>query len=471
VKKLVDSDSKYKYLAKNVILFSISSFGSKILSFLFVSLYTTVLTTEEYGTADLVWTTASLLLFVVTINISEGVLRFGLEKTDKQEGIFSFGLRVIFKGQLMFGICLLFFGYFNPIHWEWYLYLFLYITVFVNALYQITTYYLRTFDEVKSVAVAGVMSTAVTIFSNVLLLLVFKTGVVGYLVSMVIGCFVATVYALTVIIRRGKFNWTQICDGETKHMMITYSVPLIFNGISWWMNNSLDRYLVTFFCGVSVNGIYAVASKIPALLTTVQGVFSQAWSISAIKEFDKDDTDGFFGNIYTLYNGFSVLGASVLVLFNVFIARILFSSDFFVAWECSSVLVVSAVFSGVAGIAGGIFSKVRKTGYYALSTGIAAVVNTLLNIILIPRFGALGAATATLVSFIIVWMIRVIYVGKFIAWKIDFLRDIVAYCLLGIQLVFDHVEGHFYIGQAVVLIVLVVLYRGVVGKGIRLIIR
>jgi O-antigen/teichoic acid export membrane protein len=222
---------------------------------------------------------------------------------------------------------------------------------------------------------------------------------------------------------------------------------------------------------VSVNGIYAVASKIPALLTTVQGVFSQAWSISAIKEFDKDDTDGFFGNIYTLYNGFSVLGASVLVLFNVFIARILFSSDFFVAWECSSVLVVSAVFSGVAGIAGGIFSKVRKTGYYALSTGIAAVVNTLLNIILIPRFGALGAATATLVSFIIVWMIRVIYVGKFIAWKIDFLRDIVAYCLLGIQLVFDHVEGHFYIGQAVVLIVLVVLYRGVVGKGIRLIIR
>ena len=342
------SDSKYKYLAKNTILFSISSFGSKILSFLFVSLYTSVLTKEEYGTADLVCTTASLLIYVVTLNISDAVVRFALEKTEKQEGIFSYGLRVIFKGQLLFGMTLLIFCYYNPIHWEWYLYLFLYVTVFVNALYQITTYYLRTFDEVKSVAVAGVVNTATIIISNVLLLLVFKTGMVGYLASTIVGCLVATVYAVMVIIRRGKFNWSQICDDETKHMMVNYSIPLIFNGISWWVNSSLDRYLVTFFCGLSVNGLYAVASKVPTILTTVQSIFAEAWSISVIKEYDKEDTDDFFGNMYSLYNGFTVFGASILVLFNVLLARFLFSKDFFIAWEYSSVLLVSVVFSGLS---------------------------------------------------------------------------------------------------------------------------
>lgn len=458
------SDSKYKYLAKNTILFSISSFGSKILSFLFVSLYTSVLTKEEYGTADLVCTTASLLIYVVTLNISDAVVRFALEKTEKQEGIFSYGLRVIFKGQLLFGMTLLIFCYYNPIHWEWYLYLFLYVTVFVNALYQITTYYLRTFDEVKSVAVAGVVNTATIIISNVLLLLVFKTGMVGYLASTIVGCLVATVYAVMVIIRRGKFNWSQICDDETKHMMVNYSIPLIFNGISWWVNSSLDRYLVTFFCGLSVNGLYAVASKIPTILTTVQSIFAEAWSISVIKEYDKEDTDDFFGNMYSLYNGFTVFGASILVLFNVLLARFLFSKDFFIAWEYSSVLVVSVVFSGLAGFAGGIFSVVRKTGYYALSTVIAAIVNTLLNLIFIPMWGAFGAAIATLISFIVVWMIRVIYAGKFIAWKINFIRDLVAYCLLGVQLVFEHLEGHFYLGQAVIVFVIAVLYKDVLGK-------
>lgn len=457
-------DNKYKHLAKNVLLFSISSFGSKILSFLFVSFYTAVLTTEEYGTADLVWTTASLLLFFVTLNISDAVVRFALERTNEQEGIFSYGLRIILRGQLIFGILLMVFGFFNPVKWEWYLYLLLYIMVFANALYQVTTYYLRTFDEVKSVAVAGVMNTAITIFSNIILLVVIKTGVVGYLSSMIIGSFVSSLYALWVIIKRNKFNWTKVCDKETKHMMISYSVPLIFNGISWWINNSLDRYLVTYFCGVSVNGLYAVASKIPTMLTTAQSIFAEAWNISAIKEFDKNDADGFFGNMYSLYNGFSVLGASGLILLNVFIARVLFARDFFSAWEYSSILVFSAVFSGLAGFAGGIFSVVRKTGYYALSTIIAALVNTGLNILFIPIWGAYGAAIATVISFIAVWLIRVIYAGKFIDWKINFLKDIVAYILLGVQLYLEHTQNHCYIGQFVIVIVLIVIYRNIVMK-------
>ena len=73
-------NNKYKYLGKNTMVFVISSFGTKFLSFLLVPLYTSVLSTEEYGVADLITTTATLMIFIFTINISSSVLRFTLDK-------------------------------------------------------------------------------------------------------------------------------------------------------------------------------------------------------------------------------------------------------------------------------------------------------------------------------------------------------------------------------------------------------
>ena len=75
--------NKYGYLAKNTLLFTVSSFSSKILSFLLVPLYTNVLSTADYGIADIVSTTSTLLTFVVSLNISESVLRFAIDNNDQ----------------------------------------------------------------------------------------------------------------------------------------------------------------------------------------------------------------------------------------------------------------------------------------------------------------------------------------------------------------------------------------------------
>ena len=84
-------------------------------------------------------------------------------------------------------------------------------------------------------------------------------------------------------------------DKQIEREMIAYSVPLILNSVSWWINNASDRYILTYFSGVAVNGIYSVAYKIPTILSTIQSIFYNAWSISAITEFDRNDTDGFLG--------------------------------------------------------------------------------------------------------------------------------------------------------------------------------
>lgn len=117
--------NKYNDLKKNTILFTISSFSSKILSFLLVPLYTSVLSTADYGTADMVYTTSSLIVFAVALNISDAVLRYAIDIKDRQSNILGYGFRVTIKGNLIFAILVYFFSKLNIIEWEGYLYIFL----------------------------------------------------------------------------------------------------------------------------------------------------------------------------------------------------------------------------------------------------------------------------------------------------------------------------------------------------------
>ena len=451
--------NKYNYLAKNTLLFTISSFGSKLLAFFLVPFYTSVLTTAEYGTVDLITTTSSLLVFVVTLCIADAVLRFAIDASKSRTGVFGFGIRVVLSGSAVMGAILYVLSIFNPFHWESYLYFFLFLTILTNGLNQLIANYLRALDKVPAVAIMGILTTAITIIFNLILLLVLKIGVIGYLVSFVAGYVLSSIYGMIVIHKYDRGAFTEVCDRETRLKMIAFSVPLIFNGVAWWMNSSLDRYFIIYYCGAAVNGLYAVASKIPTVLSMINQIFNQAWNLSAIKEFDKEDKDGFFSRIYSLYNFVLIASCSGLILLNIPLAKILFSKDFFIAWKFSSVLIVTAVFSALSGFFGSIFVAIKNSKVFAVSTVIAAVINIILNWILIPPFGALGGAAATAVSFIVVWLIRYVYATRYIHMQTNMARDVAAYVLVILQVVLEHIEGHCYIGQIAIFIVILIIYN------------
>lgn len=451
--------NKYNYLAKNTILFTISSFGSKLLTFLLVPFYTSVLSTAEYGTVDLITTSSNLLTFIVTISIADAVLRFAIESIHSRYGVFRYGLNVILSGCSLFGLVLFVLSLLNPFNFDKQLYLFLYLFVLTNALYQLVSNYLRGIGQVLSVAIMGILVTAITIVSNLFFLLVLKMGIVGYLTSFVIGYSVPIVYGFCQVFKYDKDCLFQICNSETKRRMVRYSIPLILNGLAWWMNSSLDRYFVTYYCGIAINGLYAVASKIPNIISVINQVFSQAWGLSAIKEFNKEDEDGFFRNTYSLYSFVLIISCSALIIINKPLAKFLFSNDFYNAWKFSSILVISAVFSAMSGFLGSFFLAVKKSQIFAFSTLIAAVINTVLNILLIPHFGAIGAAVATGLSFFVIWLTRFLCVKMYLNLKVNLARELMAYTMLAFQATFEHLNGYNYIIQVLVFALLLLIYR------------
>ena len=425
--------SKYKDLSINALLFTISSFGAKLISFLLVPLYTHVLSTTDYGQVDLMSTTVQLLIPILTLNIQDAILRFALDEEYDSEKVIGVGIKVIVISSGLLGVLLFVFQHSGIITIDYKYTMFLFFSFFLGVMNNCFSMYLKAKDRVRILTICGLLNTFLTCLFNIFFLLVLKLGVSGYLLANILGVLIAVIGML---FGGGIYKEAKL-QGNVALLkkMVPYSLPLVMNSLAWWLNNASDRYILTFFCGTAVNGIYAVAYKIPTILSTFQTIFYNAWSISAIKEFDKDDSDGFIGNIYTLYSFVSVVGCSCILIANIWLAKLLYAKEFFQAWKYVPPLLLGTVFNGIALFEGCIFTAVKKTSEVSNTTLVGAVINTVFNFILIPKYGALGAAIATLLGYVLIWGIRTKKMLKIINVKVCWQKQLVSMLLLVVQTV------------------------------------
>lgn len=432
---------KYKELSKNTMLFTISSIGTKLITFFLVPLYTYVLTTEDYGTADLMSTTVSLLLPILSFNIQDAVLRFSLDEGTDSRAVLSIASKIVAIGSAVMGGVLILLGFSNILNVEWQYLVYLWVSYFSHALYSSFQMYLKSKDRAKIIVIASIASTFVCCILNIALLLWFELGVIGYLIATASA---SVVSSLVCFFFGGLYKDIDfsISDKELLKKMLLFSAPLIINSLAWWVNSASDRYILTFFQGPSANGIYSISYKMPTILSTLQTIFYNAWSISAIKEFDRDDRDGFIGNIYSLFSCISLVGCSAILIVNPFLAKFLYAKDFYLAWKYVPALLVGTAFNGLSLVQGCLFSAVKRTKDVSVSTIVGAIVNTVLNFVLIYSIGIQGAAIATMVGYIASWLMRSIKLNKCVVKiKIDWFSHVTTLVLIITQGVLASVYG------------------------------
>lgn len=466
---------KYKFLSKNIVLFALCSLGPKLISFFLVPLYTNCLTTYEYGIGDIISVTASLAIPLFQICISEAVLRFCFEESYSNKEILSCGLFVWIKGMIICALVVLIIKIqpFLQIKTE-YLVTF-YLIVFSNGLYNVVTNFLRGINRIDIMVQTSFVSTIATCSLNIIFLIPLNMGLSGFLLANYLGVFAATFWG-GYKLKIWKYIEVASINSKTLKTIKKYSFPLIFNKLGWWINDLADRYIVILLLGSAVNGIYSIAYRIPTILTTCSHVFAQAWQLSAIKEFDKNDTDGFVTNMYNTYQSFLVIGCSVLILLDIPIAKMLYAKDFFGAWKYVPFLLISFVFGALSGFFESIFVAVKKTNILSISTIIGAITNILFNIILLAIFDdAIGAAVATLLSNVLIWLLRLKESRKYIVLKISYEKHIMMYCILIIQssMCLQGLHMIYIISQCLLVLLLVFMCRkelcNIFEKGIRIV--
>ncbi|MGN0526963.1 MAG: polysaccharide biosynthesis C-terminal domain-containing protein [Acutalibacteraceae bacterium] len=460
---------KYQKLGKNVALLTVGNFASKLLSFLLVPFYTAILSTEEYGTADVITTSVNLIMPIFTLVIYEAVLRFALDKTGDKKQVFSVGLYISLVGCAVVVAGAQFLRFFDTVKlyvWQFVLY---YISLIV---YNLVLQFVKGIEKVTVYSIAGVVNTFIYIGCNILFLLVFNWGVKGYLSAFIVGHAVAALYAfLAAKVYKYIISFSKIKLSLVKQM-VKYAAPMIPNTVSWWVSNSSDKYILIYFWGVAVNGIYSVAYKIPSILTIVITIFISAWQISAVENFGSEESKKFYANIYDKYESLLYIGAAILIGAVQILAKFLFSNDFYLAWKYTPVLICASMFNSLAAFYGSVYTSSKKTKMLFYSTLIGAIANIGLNFALIPSFGAMGAAIATMVSYMIIWVVRAIHSRRLFQFNIRIKRDILVYFILGAETVLISMDKNpYYIVSVVSVLAICLICRDIFADVLKLVVK
>ena len=462
-------NSRSKYLFKNVGILTISNFASKILVFLLVPLYTDILSTEEVGVFDLAVSTVTLLFPILTLNIVDAIMRFSMDKAKSKKDIIAIGIRFVALSWLIGGVivvALKLTGLVPKIAgFELLIYLYFVFYIF----YQLLLQFSKGLERVTDMGVAGVISTVAMIGGNILFLLVFRIGLHGFFLANVLAQILPTVY----LFFRLKF-WQYLknfkIDKALQKEMLLYCMPLIATTLGWWVNNTSDKYVVAFMVSVSASGLLAVSYKIPQIINTLQGIFIQAWQISAIKEYEGKDKSEFYGKAFTLINVLMCAACAWLIILTKPLGFLLYKKEFFEAWQFVPFLLVSCVLNSASGFLGPILSAKKDSKSMAMSAVYGATANLILNIALVFLIGVQGATIATVISASIIYIVRKRAVGKDIAIS-RYSIVIVTWVLLCVQAALE-IYTTFWWAEAILMALMLVLNEKDlietvnVGKGI-----
>lgn len=406
--------SRIKDLAKNTLIITIGRISTQFITFLLLPLYTALLTTEEYGTVDLITTLVQLFIPIVSLMIDQGVFRYLLssENENTKKEVISNAFFLLLGLNFVFIIIYLLLLPLITVKYKIWILLILVITAFSNLFLQISRGLKKTFDY----ALGSSICSLITITLNVLCIAFIKMSAVGMLLATFIGNVVCCIY-LFFKLEINKYLSLSSVNKKTLLNELKYSIPLIPNQLSLWVMNSSDRLIVSFILGTAANGILAVSHKFPAIFMTFFNIFQLAWhETGTVHFFDKDRDDFFSKTIEEIMLLFSTLCMCIIIVlpivFNLFV-----NSSYNEAYYNIPIYLIASLLNVMVGLLGVVYVATKKTFEIAKTTIIAALINIIVNIILIKYIGLYAASISTFMGYFITMIYRIIDTKKYLNIK------------------------------------------------------
>ena len=427
------------------------SFGTQIVSFLLLPLYTSRLSTAEYGTYDFLVTLSVFLLPIITLLIEESMFRFLIDAEDpkdKKKIITATILYMIF-GTLLFSIIAAIFTIVTKYNYGA---LFI-IFVISNILVALGNSLSRGMGRIKLYSVSNFILGALTIILNVVFIAVFNMQANGLLWANTIA---NTLTALFVLFKLKFHQYINKEDFNRKKLneMIRYSIPLVPNNLSWIIISLSDRLMLTGLVGTEANGIYSVANRFPNIIYTFYGFFSTAWKESAARIVKEENKTEYYNAIYKDMKYFIKAITLGLIAIMPFAFRVLINQNYSEAYAYIPMLAIGIYYTNMSNFYGGIFTAFKNTKIMGSTTVVGAIINVGINLIfmnLYPEKGILIATLSTLISTLIVYVYRRRKLRLYI--KLNEKFNIVYWSLLIVTLISYYINNKIICGIVLLIVV------------------
>jgi len=418
-------------LVKNTFILSIGTFLPKLAGFITLPILTACLSKEQYGTYDLITILVSLILPVTTLQIHTAAFRFLIEhKNDRNlakvyfSNILAFVIPVAFISLTV----LYFFLPIESVQIKIWVCIYLFFDTLVAEVRQITRGLSRNLDY----SISAIVSALVKMILALVLVQLLKYELLGAIIALALSPIFSLMFLFFKVKVYELIDFSLVSKKVLKEM-IGYSWPMVPNNMSGWVMRASDRFIVTIFMGLPANAVYAVANKIPHLLTLAQSTFHMAWQENASMASKDEDVGEYYSKMFITMTNFYAGCLGLIIAITPILFKVLIKGDYTEAYPQMPILFLAMFFSCMTGFQGGIYIACKATKSVGLTTVAAAVCNIVVDLALIKHIGLYAASGSTLVSFIFLFVYRMINVRKLVSIKYDLPRLFMAISVMLIE--------------------------------------
>lgn len=417
-------NSKKEYIV-NTITLLIGKFSTQFVSFLLIPLYTRFLIASDYGFIDLIQTYITLFVPIFTLKLDSATFRFLIDcrKDDKKKErneIVTNVLAIIFFLTIivLFGMLLLRriikINYYGVVC----------CNIFVLMISNILLQFLRGLGKNKHYSISTILMSLATLISNFVLIIVFKFNASSILISSTIANVIGIIY-ISIVLRLHKFIDVKLINKKKIKDLLFYSLPMIPNQLSWWIVNISDRTIITHFINTAANAVYTVSCKFSNIVNTVFAIFSTSWQETASLHINDKNSEEFLSDmmnsIFILFASFSI----IMMVMIPFVFDLMVGESYRVGFNYIPILLLGNIFNILVSLLGGIYIALKMVKQVANTTIISAILNILINLLLIKKFGLYAASVSTLIAYLIMAIYRYIDIKKYLKIKLNFKKILV----------------------------------------------
>jgi len=396
-----------KDIFKDSLFYGGAPFFSKLIGILLVPIYTRLFSVSEYGIIGLIAGVVGFIGIFMQAGSNNAVQRFYFDadgEDNKNRVLYAGLLITLGVSILVYLLSISFFYFIEDIVTTYSVTLsVLIVAITVQFVAQYSTYLKEVmrvvFDPIRYSMIEifpVLLSALITIFLLMyweVSLLMFYTGAV---VGGVLGVILAIILVRRVFSFIGEQRLADLHDSKLTSEMFSFAYPFIFVGLSYWVFLTSDRFLLLWFLGKDEVGYYFIGTQVASALLMVTAAFGAAWSPYAMKILsEREDHKAIFSKVATMWMMVLTFVTVSVMLFSKEILLLLSTDQYTEAADVIPILLFSNFLLGTTQFTALGISISKKTSILSRYSWIVAVVNVVLNLILIPLIGLMGAAIAT----------------------------------------------------------------------------
>lgn len=414
----------------------------QLLGLISFPIVTRVLSVEQYGMLGLITTTMFMMLCFAKAGLSDGIIRFYKQYSVSPEKLGEFASTVIVRGLILsIAVTLLFIiafpsiGKIIKLSEEYYLYFMIMASyLLIRPLNIIVMNVLRVAEKTIFYNLVNVISKVLSVGLSLSLLIYIIGDFYGYFIGLVVSELIIFFILFRWFISRHKVTIRAV-SGELALKLMKFGAPLLITELSYLLLTYVDRYMIMAYMGEGAVGIYSVGSNLASYVTEIM-MFSLSYSIIPIyigiyEKEGKEKTEAFLSKCmhYVLIAVLAVFAGYAATVED--LLTILTSEKYVAAAEFSHLILLGSLFLGMNSLLrAGLYLRKDTMSIVAIMFG-SLVLNILLNIFMIPRYGITGAALSQLTSCVFAAVLTIFLSFRHISIKVE-LKTFLYYLVLSI---------------------------------------